>query len=94
MASINVNRATNTLMSTSFLKSAVLVVAGSLAAQVVTTYLRNNVRDMSIKGGDALYSATAAMLILTVAPEKYGRPMALGSAATSVRVILRDFQVV
>lgn len=81
-------------MSASFLKSAVLVVAGSLLAQVVTTYLRNNVRDISMKGGDAVYSAVAALLALVVLPKKYGKPLALGSTATSVRVVLREFGVV
>jgi len=94
MASINVSQATSTLMSPSFLKSAVLIVAGSLLAQVVTDYLRNNVRDISVNGGDAIYAAVAAMLALTVLPGNYGRPLALGSAATSVRVVLRDFNVV
>jgi len=94
MASINVSRATDTMMSASFLKSAVLVVIGSLLAQVVTNYLRTNVRDISVKGGDAIYSAVAAMIALMVLPGNYGRPVALGSTATSVRVILRDFGVV
>ncbi|AAY24949.1 head protein [Haloarcula hispanica virus SH1] len=94
MASINVSRATNTLMSTSFLKSAVLIVVGSLLAQVVTTYLRNNVRDISMKGGDAVYSAVAALLALIVLPKKYGKPLALGATATSVRVLLRELGVV
>lgn len=94
MASINVSRATSTLMAPSFLKSAVLIVAGSLLAQVVTTYLRNNVRDISVTGGDAVYSAVAALLALTVLPKKYGKPLALGSTATSVRVVLREFGVV
>jgi len=94
MASINVSRATNTLMSTSFLKSAVMVVLGSLLAQVVTSYLRSNVRDISMTGGDAIYSAVAAMLALTVLPKNYGRPLALGSMATSVRVVLREMGVV
>lgn len=94
MASINVSRATSTLSSPSFLKSAVLIVVGSLLAQVVTTYLRNNVRDISMKGGDALYSAVAALVSLTVLPTKYGKPLALGATATSVRVVLRDFEVI
>lgn len=93
MASINVNRATSTMTDTSFLTSAVLIVGGSLLAQVVTTYLRNNVHDVSMKGGDAVYSAVAALLALTVLPKKYGKPLALGSTATAVRVVLRDFGV-
>lgn len=94
MASINVSRATNTMTSASFLKSAVLVVVGSLLAQVVTSYLRSNVRDISVKGGDAIYSAVAALLVLVVLPKKYAKPLALGSTATSVRVLLREFGVV
>jgi hypothetical protein len=94
MASINVNRATSTLMDTSFLKSAVLIVAGSLLAQVVTSYLRENVRDIQVQGGDSLYAAVAAFLALVILPRKYGKPLALGSAATSVRVMLREFGVV
>lgn len=94
MATINVDRATSTLTSASFLKSAVLIVLGSLLAQVVTTYLRNNVYDVEMTGGDAVYSAVAAMLALTVLPPNYGRPLALGSTATSVRVLLRDAGIV
>lgn len=93
MASINVSRATSTLMSSSFIKSSVLIVAGSLLAQIVTNYMRNNVRDISMKGGDAVYSIVAAMLALMVLPGKYGRPLALGSTATAVRTVSRDFGV-
>lgn len=94
MASINVNRATQTMTDTSFIKSAVLIVVGSLLAQVVTTYLRNNVRDISMRGGDAIYSAVAAMLVLVVLPKKYGKPLALGSTATSVRVLVRELGII
>lgn len=81
-------------MSTSFLKSAVMIVLGSLLAQVVTDYLRSNVRDINMAGGDAVYSAVSALLVLTVLPKKYGKPLALGSMATSVRVLLRELGVV
>lgn len=94
MATINASRAASTLVDPSFLKSAVLIVVGSLLAQVVTSYLRSNVRDIQMKGGDAVYSAVAALLALTVLPRQYGKPLALGSTATSVRVILSDFNVV
>lgn len=93
MAAINVSAATSTLSSPAFLKSAVLVVVGSLLAQVVTNYLKNNFRDISVRGGDAVYSVVAALLALTVLPGQYGRPIALGSTATGVRVVARDFGV-
>ena len=94
MASINVNRATSTLASSAFIQSAVLIVVGSLLAQIVTSWMRSNVRDIQVKGGDAVYSVVAALLALTVLPGMYGRPIALGSTATAVRVVARDFGVV
>lgn len=94
MASINVSGAASTLTTPSFLKSAVLVVAGSLLAQIVTSYLKSNVKDINMKGGDAVYSVVAALLALTLLPSKYARPLALGSTATGVRVVARDFGLV
>ena len=93
MASINVSRATNTLMSPAFLKSAVLIVAGSLVAQMMTGYLRANVYDVSFTGGDSAYSFVAALVVLMVLPGKYARPLALGSTATGVRTAAREFGV-
>jgi len=94
MATVNVSRATSTLSSPAFLKSAVLIVAGSLVAQMVTSYLRSNVYDVSVTGGDAVYSLVAALLALMFLPGKFGRPLALGSTATAVRVMAREFGIV
>lgn len=94
MASLNVSRATNTLTAPAFVKSAVLIVAGSLLAQVATTWLRQNVYDVRMKGGDAVYAIAAAFLTLSVLPGRYGRPLALGSTATGVRVVADEFGVI
>jgi uncharacterized membrane protein YeaQ/YmgE (transglycosylase-associated protein family) len=94
MAQINVSSATSTLTSPGFIKSAVLVVVGSLLAQVVTSYMRSNVRDISMRGGDAVYAVTAALLALVVLPGRYGRPVALGSTATAVRTVAAEYGVV
>lgn len=94
MASVNVEGAAQTLMSPSFLKSAVLIVGGSLLAQMLTSYLRANVYDVQVTGGDAVYSLVAALLALALLPGKYGRPLALGSTATSVRTIASEMGVV
>jgi hypothetical protein len=94
MASINIGAATSTLTSGPFLKSAVLVVIGSLLAQVVTTYMRENVRDIQMRGGDAVYSVVAALLALIVLPGTYGRPIALGSTATAVQVAATEYGVI
>lgn len=94
MASINVSRATSTLTSPAFVKSAVLIVAGSLLAQIVVSQMRENVRDINVQGGDAVYALVAALLALTALPGRYGRPIALGSTASAVRVVAREFGII
>lgn len=93
MAAINIDRATSTLTSPGFAKSAVLIVVGSLLAQLVTSYMQDNIRDIQMRGGDAVYSVVAALLALLVLPGAYGRNIALGASATAVRTIARDFGV-
>lgn len=91
MASINLSSATRTLTSTAFLKSAVLVVLGSIAAQIVTDWMRSNVVDIGLAGGDAVYALVASMLALMVLPGAIGRSVALGGGATAVRVVANEF---
>jgi hypothetical protein len=94
MAGINVERATTALTDSAFLMSAGFIVGGSLFAQVLTNYMKQNVRDIQQPGGDAVYASVAAFVALTVLPNQYGRPLALGSSATAMRVVLNDFGVV
>lgn len=94
MAGINMSAATGTLSSAAFLKSVVLIVAGSLIAQIMTEQLRANVYDVQMQGGDAIYALVASAIVLMVLPGQYGRPLALGSTATSVRVAADEFGVV
>jgi hypothetical protein len=94
MAGINIERATTALSSPEFIVSAGLVVAGSLFAQLVVSQLRNRVYDVQFQGGDAMYAGIAAFVALVVLPGEYGRPLALGSTAAAIRVILSDYGVV
>lgn len=94
MATLNMGAATRTLTSPAFLKSAVLIVGGSLVAQLVTNWMRANVYDVSFQGGDAVYALVAALIQLSLLPGRYGRPMALGSGATGVRVVANEFGLV
>lgn len=91
MASLNLSAAVSTLTSGPFLKSAVLIVAGSLATAFMTDFMRSNVYDVTFAGGDAAYAGITALLALAILPGRYGRPMALGSAATAVRVVVEQF---
>jgi hypothetical protein len=92
--SINVSSATDEMLDESFVMSAVLIVVGSLVASLATSWMRSNVYDVQITGGDAIYPIVAAFLMLLVLPQQYAKPAALGSVASSVRVILADFNIV
>lgn len=94
MAGINVNRATSALSDTAFITSAVLIVAGSLFAKFVVTQMKNNVYDIQVPGGDAVWAVFAAFIALVILPGTYGRPLALGSTAGAVRVVLNEYGVV
>lgn len=86
MSTVNVSRATRTLSSAAFLKSAVMIVVGVLLAQVATDYAREYVYDLPYAGADAAYALAAGAVVLSVVPGRYSRPIALGSTATAVRV--------
>lgn len=94
MAAINLEAAAATMVDPAFLMSALLIVGGALLAQVVTNYMRNNVRDVQVRGGDAVYAMVASSIALVVLPGSYGRPVALGSTATAFRVVAREYGVV
>lgn len=94
MATINVSRATRTLSSPGFLLSAVLIVLGVMLAQILTDYLRVNVFDIPFAGGDSVYAMVAALIAMAILPGQYGRPIALGSTATAVRVAADQFGIV
>jgi hypothetical protein len=68
MAALNVNAASSTLALLAFLKSAVLIVVGSLLAQVAVSWLRENIHDIQMTGGDAVYALLGAALALIVLP--------------------------
>lgn len=92
--SINVSRAKNELFDESFFISAALVVVGSLLSSLATTWMRENVYDVQMTGGDAIYPIVAAFLVMMIAPKNIGKPIALGATASSVRVALKQFGII
>ena len=70
--SINVDRAKNELFDESFFVSAALVVVGSLLSSLATTWMRDNVYDVQMTGGDAIYPIVAAFIVMVVAPKNIG----------------------
>lgn len=87
----NVKSAVQTLASPAFLKSAALIVAGSLAADVVTGVARDQIVDIDLRGGDAVYALVAAALTLVIVPGRFGRPAALGMVSGAGAVAAQEF---
>lgn len=81
MASLKVSRATNTLMSASFMKMVALMVFGYIASIVITNWMRDNVVDIGMRGGDAIYGLVASFIFLMLPINRSNaRSLALGGA--------------
>jgi len=78
MASLNVSRATGTILSPTFALSVASVIVGSVAGAIVTDYGRDNIMDFGFTGGDIIYTGVGAALTLTVLGGTTGRMLALG----------------
>lgn len=77
--------------ATDMVVSAALVVVGSLAATMATDWAKTYAVDFSVKGGDAIYPFTGAMMLLALMNTRTTRTIALGMIASSVTVVAEDF---
>lgn len=82
------------MSSPSYIRSVALIAAATVGVQMWTNWARNNVVDVGMTGGDALYAVVAAALALMVLPSKYGRPMAMGATASGLLTVLQEANVV
>lgn len=80
MATLRVNRATNTVASMRFLKMIALIAVGTVISTVVTGWTRDNLVDLNLPGGDAAYMLAAAGLVLAM-PIKKSNAMYLAAGA-------------
>lgn len=94
MATMNLSGALSTATSGSFLMSAALVAGGGLLGRMGTNFLRDNVLDIGVRGGDVVYSVVAAVAVLAALPRKWSRPLALGMVGGAVSVTAQEFGVV
>lgn len=92
MASLRVNRATNTVTSGSFYKMLVLLAVGMAISTVVTGWMRQNVVDIGMRGGDAVYSIAAAFILLALPVSRTNaRFLAGGAGVGAVFTALQEF---
>jgi hypothetical protein len=76
------------------LVSAVLVVLGSLSATVATDWAKNNLFDVPMKGGDAVYPVLGTVVLLLVRNTRPTRLIGLGMLSSSVAVAAEDYGVI
>lgn len=78
-------------MSSSFLKMVALTVTGYVASIVVTGWMRDNVVDIGMRGGDAIYGIVASFLLMMMPVKRStARSLALGSAFGSGLTIYQE----
>ncbi len=91
---VSFNRAISTVTSSGFIISVGLIATGVITAQMVTNLAQENVMDVSVRGGDALWSFVGAFLTLAVVPRDYANPLALGMAGSGALTLVREFNLV
>lgn len=79
MASINTGRAVGTLTSFRYFKMVGLLLVGGLLGGFGQEWLQNNVYDVGMTGGDAIYSIVMAAIILTFVGGRTGTYLAAGT---------------
>lgn len=92
--SLKVNRASNTLTNPGMYRMVGLLTGGMVLSVLLTGWMRNNVVDIGMQGGDAVYSlATAGLVLASPLNTRTARPVAMGSALGGVLTILNEFGV-
>jgi len=73
---------------------AAMVVIGSLSATVATDFMKNNVYDIPVKGGDAAYPVVVAILLNAFMGGKTTRMVSLGMLSSSVTTAAKSYGLV
>lgn len=79
-----------TSRTVSLIPTAAIVVVGSLAATVVTDVARENVYDVDMQGGDAVYPVAGAVLVMFLSGGRTARYLAIGMVSSSVTTAARE----
>lgn len=89
-----VNRASNTLTDPGMYRTVGLLAGGMVFSTLLTGWMRDNVVDIGMQGGDAVYSvATAGLMLAAPVGARTARPLAMGAALSGVLTLLNEFGV-
>lgn len=90
MASLQ--RATNETVA--LVPTAIMVVLGSLLATIITDVGRENVRDLDMEGGDALYPLATVFVLNAIMSGHTVRMVSIGMLSSSVTSLFEAWGVV
>lgn len=73
---------------------ATIVMVGSLAATVATDFAKNNVYNVSMKGGDAAYPLAVTLLLNMVTGGSTVRLLSLGMVSSSATEVATSYDLI
>lgn len=89
---LNVNRASNELAGAKLYRMTTMVVLGTVLSVLVTGWMRDNVVDIGVQGGDAVYNlATAGLILASPLKAKRARLLAVGATTGAAFTVLDEF---
>lgn len=95
MASLQVNRASGTILSQRFIKMVLMVAVGTVLSTLVTGWMRRNVVDIGAPGGDAIYNVVSSMAIMMLPLKKSTATyLAAGSMLGSVFTLSEELGLI
>lgn len=89
----SLNQATSATVS--LVPTAFMVVVGSLLATIVTEVARDNIYDVDIDGGDAIYPTAVVMVLMVIAKGNYTVQMvSIGMMSSAVTTLANQWGLV
>jgi hypothetical protein len=73
---------------------AALVIVGSLGATAATNFLKNNVYDIPVKGGDAAYPVVVSLLLNAFVGGAAVRNVSLGMLSSAITTAAKSYGLV
>lgn len=89
---LQVGRASNELAGVRLYRMTTLVVLGTVLSVLITGWMRDNVVDIGMQGGDAIYSlAVAGLFLASPMGTRRARLLAVGATTGAAFTVLDEF---